>query len=263
MEKIEDRLKFISRWREDVTFYLLDYDTKEVIYERNGDVLRAIGSMTKLVSAYVLLEEKLTSPDAWEQQVTIDSECSEMSKNPHFSAYEQFRENETHSARELLALCLVPSGCASTLALAKHFYGSEKAFIDHMHEQTKKIGINATFCNCYGTDPGNKCSAKDLAKLAHTLISKHPEILSITSMHSVPLHCIDYVNTSSLIRENLIPGMDGLKSGTTLASGNCYIGTAKRDGHRYISVVMNAQSIEEQCDETKALLEYGLSLKNE
>ena len=263
MENIEDRLKLLSRWREDVTFFLLDYDTKEVIYERNGDILRTIGSMTKLMSAYVLLEEKLTTPEAWEQMITIDSECSVMANNIDLSAYEQFKEGEKRSARELLSLCLVPSGCASTLALAKHFYGTEEAFIERMHEHSRKIDINATFCDCYGTHPGDKCSARDLSKLAYNLIDRHPEILSITSMHAVPLHGTDYINTSRLIRDGLVPGMDGLKSGTTLVSGNCYIGTAKRDGHRYISVVMNAQTTDEQHAETKALLEYGLSLKNE
>lgn len=263
MESIDNKLKFISRWREDVTFFLLDYDTNEVLYERNSDVLRTIGSMTKLVSAYVLLEEKLTTPEAWDEIITIDPESCEISNNTNFSAYEQFKENERHTARTLLTMCLVPSGCASTLALVKHFYGSEKAFIEHMHEQTKKIGMNATFCDCFGTNPGNKCSARDLGKLAYNLISRHPEILEITSMRSVQFHYVEYVNTSRLIYKNMVPGMDGLKSGTTLVSGNCYLGTAKRDGHRVISVVMNAQSVNEQFDETKELLEYGLSLKNE
>ena len=56
-------------------------------------------------------------------------------------------------------------------------------------------------------------------------------------------------------------GMDGLKSGTTLVSGHCYLGTAQRDGHRVISIVMNALTKEELNAATKALLEYGLSQK--
>lgn len=261
MTGLDEQLKQISKWREDVTFFLLDYNTRKVIYEYNADMIRTIGSITKLISAYVLLDDKLTSEESRNEIITIDKEVSDISFSHNYSCYEQYRVNETYSAGELLNMCLIPSGCASTLALVKHFYSDENAFIGRMSEYMEKLHINASFRDCYGISPYNRCTARGIASLAAEIIDKHPEILSITSRKSVMLNRIEYRNTSSLIKDDLVPGMDGLKSGTTLVSGHCYLGTAQRDGHRVISIVMNALTKEELNAATKALLEYGLSQK--
>ena len=262
MSELEERLKLLSRWRNDVSFILYDCSTDSMIYEKNADEIRSIGSITKLMTAFVLMKEKFVSEESFKETVTVDEEISQLSHNPAYSCGDRMEVGEQFETGLLFKVSLVPSGCASTLALVKHFYGTKEAFIEVMNRTCKEIGMTGQFVDVFGMDPYSMCSARDLLKLGLNFVKDYPQILNITSLHSVWFKNIEYLCTSPLIAQGIVNGMDGLKSGSTPAAGYCYLGTAERDGRRVISVVMNAQSIDEQLEETRTLLEYGLTVDN-
>mgnify|MGYP002869699893 CR=1 FL=1 len=128
-----------------------------------------------------------------------------------------------------------------------------------MNELAQRIGMDAHFEDFTGLSPYNSCNAIGTAKLGEAIFRDHPEILTYTSMKSVMLKGISYPNSSLFVsRDCYVQGVDGLKTGTTLCAGYCYLATAKRDDRRVISVVLGALGREELYEETAGLLEYGL-----
>ena len=259
LEQLDEELQVFSRWRDDISFYLMEYPSGKVIYKRNADSVRPVGSITKLMSAYVLMEQVFRDKTRLKEIVTIDKETAEMSCSRDFSGGESFREGEQLEADKLLALMLVNSSCPGTLALVKHFFDSEEIFLKIMNESAQKIGLNAHFEDSMGLSPYNSCSAADIAGLGEAVLRDHPETLIYTSMKSVVLKGIEYPNSNRFVsRDCYVQGVDGLKTGTTLCAGRCCLATAKRDGRRVISVVLGALEKEELYEETAGLLEYGL-----
>jgi len=116
----------------------------------------------------------------------------------------------------------------------------------------------ADFRNAHGAIP-NYTTARSMAILARTFITRHPDILRITSARSFVFNGVTRNNTNQLVRsgENFFEGADGLRTGTTAEAGFCLTSTAVRDGRRIIVVVMNGSSNAVRYGDTRALLEFG------
>ena len=259
LEQLDEELQLLSRWRDDISFFLMEYPSGQVIYKRNADALRPVGSIVKLMAAYVLMDQVFKDRDRLKELVTIDKETAEMSCNRDLSGGESFREGEELEAKQLLELMLVSSSCSGTLALVKHFYDTNERFLEIMNEMALRLGMDAHFEDFIGLSPYNSCSAADTARLGEAILRDHPEALEFTSMKKVMLKGIGHPNSNIFVRSDCyVQGVDGLKTGTTLCAGRCYLATAKRDDRRVISVVLGAIEKEELYEETTGLLEYGL-----
>ena len=259
LEELDEELQIFSKWRDDISFFLMDYPSGQIIHQRNADSLRPVGSIAKLMSAYALMNQVFQDKDKLREIVTIDKETAEMSCNRHLSGGEHFREGEELRAEKLLALMLVNSSCPGTLALVKHYFDSKENFLEIMNELAQKIGMDAHFEDFIGLSPYNSCNAISAAKLGEAILRDYPEILTYTSMKGIMLKGIHYPNSSLFVsRDYYVQGVDGLKTGTTLCAGYCYLATAKRNDRRVISVVLGALEKEELYEETAGLLEFGL-----
>ena len=260
---LEHQLSLYSLWREDISLLLINMDTGEIIYDKNADIVRPIGSITKLMTAYVLWKNALSDRKHLSDTITIDNEAALISSNPQYSCMEQFKAGEEYTAEYLLKFSLIASGCASTIALAKHYFGSTENLVQIMNKEAKEMGLSAHFEDVIGVNPYSTASARDISIICQELVRKYPFILKITSQKRVVRGTTSFKNTSRLIRENWIQGLDGFKTGTSPDAGKCYVGTAKRNGHRVLSIVLNAQEENERINTTLALLEFGLSKANE
>ena len=258
-ERLDDELSMLSRWRDDISFFLMDYPTGRIIYQKNADTLRPIGSIAKLMAAYVMMDQVFKDKSRLRERVTIDKEVAEMSCSREFSGGEHFKVGEHMEAEGLIKLLLVNSSCAATLSLVKHFFDSSESFLEIMNETAKRIGMNAYFEDFIGLSPYNSCSARDTARLAEAVIRDYPETLTYTSIKDIVLKGIIYPNSNRFVsKDYYVQGVDGLKTGTTLCAGRCNLNTAKRGDRRVISVVLGALEKDELYDEATGLLEYGL-----
>src|SRR5699024_4620725 len=113
-------------------------------------------------------------------------------------------------------------------------------------------------------DDTNLMSAKDAAILAYNLITDYSESLEISSIPSTDFDGQEIRNWNYMLKHDTdylkdfyYEGLDGLKTGNTDLAGFTFTGTAERDGHRLISVVMKTDSVEERFKETAKLLDYG------
>ncbi len=147
--------------------------------------------------------------------------------------------------------------------MAEHIGGSTEGFIKMMNEKAKELGCkNTNFVNVHGLDDDNHLTtARDMSIMARELL-KHEEILNYTSIYEEFLNKPDgtrtwMVNTNKLIK--YYNGLDGLKTGFTKKAGYCLTATAKRNGMRLISVVMNEATTEDRSNDTIKLMNHGFA----
>jgi len=102
---------------------------------------------------------------------------------------------------------------------------------------------------------GHYMSTRDIAALARHLIEKHPRVLELEAQREFTFNDIKQNNRNPLL--GVFPGADGLKTGWTEEAGYCLAGTAKQNGMRIISVVLNTKNDKERLAASQELLGYG------
>ena len=236
----------------------IEANTGKILYEKDATQPVEIASITKLITVYLVYEAieqgkiSLTTPvdiSDYPYQLTTNSEASNVPLDAR-----------NYTVEELLEVTLVSSANSAAIALAEKVAGSEKDFVDMMKAKLQEWGIqDATLVNSTGLNnetlgdniyPGskkddeNKLSAYDVAIVARNLILKYPQVLEITKKPSSTFAGMTITSTNYMLED--MPayrgGIDGLKTGTTVKSGDSFVGTTEEKGMRIITVVLNANT---------------------
>lgn len=262
---------------------LVDFNSGQILYEKNADQVYPPASMTKMMTEYLVMQALHSKKLTWDMKVSISDYAYQVSQNRDFSNV-PLRKDYQYTVRELYEAMAIYSANGATIALAEKVGGSEKNFVDLMNKTAKKLGLtHATYINSSGlenvdlgkfapygdTKDSNTLSARDLAKLAYHVIKDYPEALNISK---VPLKNftagvdtpIQMVNWNYMLpgfganmNQFTYEGVDGLKTGHTDLAGYCFTGTVNRNGHRLISVVMGTNSDSQRFNQTRTLFDYG------
>ncbi|MFC7395133.1 D-alanyl-D-alanine carboxypeptidase family protein [Scopulibacillus cellulosilyticus] len=268
---------------------LVDANTGQVLYSKNADVMLPPASMTKVMTEYLVMKAIHSGKISWNTKVNIDNKVYAISQNREFSNV-PLRKDYQYTVKDLYYPMAIYSADAAAVALAETMgHGDEKNFVDMMNKEAKKLGMNHTkYINASGLDnvdlgknrayggpnDSDLVTARDLAKLTYHLVKEYPEILKIASIPqrnftagvNKPIKMVNWDWMLPGLGQNMAkftyPGLDGLKTGHTDLAGYCFIGTAKRNGHRLISVVMGTNSETARFTETKKLLNYGFDQFN-
>lgn len=255
---------------------LIDAKSGKILYEKNSDKVLGVASMSKMMTEYLVLEAIEKGKIKWDQNVMIDEYVHKLSAAPELSNI-GLTQGETYTVKELYEAMAIFSGNAATVALAQLVGGSEKNFVKLMNKRAGELGLkDYKFVNASGLNNSsllgkipagseedeNLMSAKATAKLAFHLINDYPEALDYAKVPRLKFKDgREYPNFNwmlpGLIEE--YPGVDGLKTGSTDFAGYCFTATAERDGQRFISVVMKADSKNARFTETKKVLDYAFS----
>ena len=214
----------------------IDKDTATVLYSKNADARLPIASVTKLITALVILSrhsptEKITIPAL----PTYPKEAETIGLVP----------GETFTLSDILEAALVPSANDAADALAIYDAGSVTKFAAQMNTKMSQWGISdARFVSASGLqDDGNYASAAALAKIANLAIA-NPALAKIVKYTTVTISSSTgrTYNLSST-NELLASGrFYGIKTGYTLAAGECFVGLTRVNGHEVITVVLDADS---------------------
>lgn len=244
---------------------VMDFDTGEFYFEKNADVPRPAASMTKVMSMYLVFEEIAAGRLSLDSYVTASPRAAAVSNDPGYSGLERLRAGESYQVDTLLRLILTASCNGSVLTLAEHIGGSEEAFVERMNAKAAEMGIDARYADACGVvNDGNAVSPRAMAELARRIIEDHPLVLEYTSLKSTYFEDRIFESTNQLLLDDLLEGIDGLKTGTTKRAGFCFTGTAKRGDRRIIAVAMNNPiSRDAVMSECAALLEYGFARRAE
>ena len=239
---------------------LMEYSTGQIIYSKNINERKYPASMTKMMGIYIILEKITDGTIKYDDVVTVSPNASSMGGSQVF-----LEPGEQITVNDLFKSICIASANDAIVALGEHTYGSESNFISEMNSMAKKLGMNDTnFVNATGFhDPNHYTTANDMAILALALLTKYKvDVLKYTSMYEGYIRentekPFWLVNTNKLVR--FYEGMDGLKTGYTSDSGFNLTATAERNGLRFITVVMDAETSSSRNADTTNLMNYGFN----
>jgi D-alanyl-D-alanine carboxypeptidase (penicillin-binding protein 5/6) len=245
---------------------VIDAWTGIVIYDKDGKVQRAPASTTKMITCLLVLENLNL-----ETQVIIDKEVIATKGNTL-----EFKEGEILSVKDLVYGMMVYSANDAAVALAKEVSGSIPAFVDLMNMRAKELGAeNTNFLNPHGlTETGHVSTAYDLAMIARgcmenelfRTICKTPSYKMSANFKSPEREIYTtnllltedpiMVTVGGILRPVKYDSCVGIKTGFTLAAGNCLVAAATKNGTTFISVVLNSGELERFSDSI-ALLDWS------
>lgn len=234
---------------------LVDAGTGQVYFAKNERIRHEPASLTKIMTAVVALENGNLS-----DVVTAGSRAAAVADGSII----ELGKGDQITLGELLKAALICSANDSTVAIAEHVGGSHSRFINLMNTKAAALGMFGTrYANTNGFhDPNHYTTAYDLATLTRYALG-HPKFNELVQTREATVHWVDpprimtLSNTNRLLRQGLYEGVDGVKTGTTAAAGNCLIASATQDGRRLIAVALNSNDRYRDCIN---MFDYGFKV---
>lgn len=226
---------------------VVDVASGRVLYAKNADQPRAVASTQKLITALCVL-------DAGNIDKPVVVEASDGNCEPTKLG---LKPGEVYSRRELLKVLMVKSANDVARVLARDVAGDQESFAAMMNRKCASLGMrNSHFRNPHGlTEPGQYSTARDMA-IAARAAYRSPLIRSYTATKAFTFRFNDgrtrlIENTNKVLKT--LPYCDGLKTGTTNASGRCLVSSGSLNGRSVIVVVLHSNTPNIWSDSTKLL----------
>jgi len=225
---------------------VVDVPSGVILYEKNKDLRLPPASTTKMMSAQVALgyyqpSKILEVPDIFPNGQNI-----------------KLQKGEKLEVETLLYGLLVASANDAAETLAENFPGGRGGFIEAMNRKAQELNLSNThFVNPTGIDEeGQYTSAFDLFLLAKAVL-QNPLLVKIVGTSEIVLYSYDkefthpVSNINTLLKQD--PRVKGIKTGWTLAAGECFVGLAEENGRQVITVVLGSQ---DRFGDTEKLLDW-------
>ena len=216
---------------------VFEEESGKVLFEKNANEIVPIASLTKLMTAMVVLDAKQ------DMNETISIEESDVDTLKHSSS--RVPVGVTLSRHLVLQLALMSSDNRAAAALARTYPGGREAFLAAVRQKLNELGMtNTVIEEPTGLSPHNRSTAADLLKMA-TAASTYPEISRITTESAEYIDIngrqVQYHNTNRLV------GREGWdiqlsKTGFTSEAGRCLIMRMQSAGKHVIVVLLNAKA---------------------
>jgi len=217
---------------------VVDESTGVRLYSKHATERAPIASLTKLMTAMVVLDAKLPM----DTRITITKDDLDRLRGTS----SRLQVGVTLTRRELLHLALMSSENRASSALARTFPGGRSACIAAMNRKARSLGLrNTSYADSTGLDGHNVSTAEDLAKIVraangYALIKEYttcPSRLQKTARNSHPL---EYKNTNPLVRKSEWD-IAVSKTGYINEAGRCLVMKARIAGRSVIIVLLNSQ----------------------
>lgn len=233
---------------------LKDLSTGRTLYEVGANRRVAPASLTKIMSALVILEYGQLN-----DVVTVSRKAASARKT-----HLRLRPGYTFRLEDLLKAMLITSANDACLAAAEHVGGSEEMFAAMMNKKARRLGLLDThFENACGFDgPTHYTTAADLATLSEAAMQdptfrqlvrrEFDMIFPLNANRSYPLR-----STNRLLGR--MPGIEGIKTGFTSKAGRCVVLKASQNGKEVLLVLLHANR---RWDTASTLLRQGLQSVN-
>lgn len=245
---------------------LMEYETGQVLYSKNGYSKLYPASTTKAWTAYVVLKH-----------VEDLNQVVEIKDLPIVDGSSMYlKEGEAFTVKELLDALLIHSSNDVAMVLAKYVSGSVENFVSLMNDEAKAIGAkNTHFNNPHGLpDDNHYTTAYDMALMARKAMDneifrdivktksvKYPateaypyeRYFENTNQFLTSRSKMDYKGQQVDIKYDIV---DGIKTGYTDAAGKCLLSTGVKNNIRVISAVFKS-TVDDLYLDSRTLLDYG------
>jgi len=216
--------------------FVLDQSTARILFEKNAKVALPIASITKLMTALVVVEARQNMDEILE--VTEDDIDQEKHTSSRLSVGSQL------SRTNMLHIALMSSENRAASALGRNYPGGLPAFVVAMNAKARALGMTDTrYVEPTGLSSQNVASAQDLAKLVIAAYA-YPILreFSTDSKYIVETgrRSLQYANSNHLVAN---PGWEiGLqKTGYISEAGRCLVMLAKIDGRPIVMVFLDSK----------------------
>ncbi|SEL50729.1 D-alanyl-D-alanine endopeptidase [Nitrosovibrio tenuis] len=216
---------------------ILDAEHGRILFHKNADAIMPIASITKLMTAIVVLDANLPLTD----QIFIEDGDVDILKNTR----SRLRVGSSLSRRDMLRLALMSSENRAAAALGRTYPGGIGAFVEAMNRKAFELGMgNSYFVDSTGLNSANVSTARDLAKLVDA--AEDYDIIrefSTTAKHAVIFgdedRSLQFVNSNNLVSSsNWDIGVS--KTGFLSEAGRCLVMQAKITGKPVIIVLLDS-----------------------
>ena len=217
---------------------VFDARTGEILYSKNAEATAPIASITKLMTAMVVLDGKLPM----DEMLTISKDDIDRLKG----TYSRLQIGTRQSRKEMLRLALMSSENRAASALGRHYPGGRAAFVAQMNRKAAALRMSHTrFDDTTGLSSRNLSSAGDLVKMAqaasqYALIREFTTTAERTVSFPQPRYSLGFVNTNRLVRAGSWD-IELSKTGFTNEAGRCLVMKTRVGDRPMVMVLLNSQ----------------------
>jgi D-alanyl-D-alanine carboxypeptidase (penicillin-binding protein 5/6) len=233
---------------------LIDYETGTVLLEKNATEPTHPSSMTKILTAMVVMDKIKQGTIQADQLFTV-------SKNAWRLEGSSMMLNIGTQVRvhDLLKGLIIQSGNDAAVTLAEGCSGSESVFAAEMTRKAHELGAtNSTFINASGLPQDTHLTtARDLATIAIHAVRDYPDYYHIYSEKEFTHNNIKQGNRNPLLYRNM--GCDGIKTGHSNSAGYGMVASCVNPTNRFILVVNGLPSMQTRADEAAAILTWAMN----
>ncbi len=236
---------------------VIDLQTGQPIYEKNINSTRSIASITKVMTAMVLVDAGL---DMSEEISLISSDLVGAKK-----ASTNLKAGDRMSRSEFMLLMLMKSENPAAKGLARTYPGGYDAFISAMNQKARSLGMNQTsFSDSSGLNPRNVSSANDLVKMMRAINSdpRYNQLRNFSTATSYDFHIKNYSlgsrvykanNTSRLVRSGSYP-IGASKTGYIREAGYCVVMETHVNNRPAVVVLLGASASNNRWNDAENIL---------
>ena len=233
---------------------VIDAETGESIYEKDADIARPMASITKVMTAMVVLDAGLDM----REEIILDAEDFIGPKR----ASSNLKAGDRLNRAEMLLMALMKSENPAAKSLSRNYPGGDKAFMRAMNRKAQDLGMTtAFFGDATGLDKRNVASSKDLVKMVRAA-GNYDVIRRFSTTKSYDFYVSNYSsgnrtykanNTSSLVRDGSYPiGIS--KTGFINEAGRCVVMETRVNNRPAIIVILGANSSATRWGDAKNIL---------
>jgi len=215
--------------------YVLDQNTNEVLFSKNPQAVLPIASITKLMTALVVVESGLSM----DEKLTVTEEDRDTEKNTG----SRLAFGTTLTRGEMLHLALMSSENRAAHALGRNYPGGLDAFVTAMNTKATSLGMSDThYVEPTGLSSHNQSSAADLAKLVN-VTSQVPLLRDLSTSREARValgkRLVQFRSTNGLL-SNPLWDIGLQKTGFINEAGKCLVMQARMAGRQLIMVFLDS-----------------------
>ncbi len=231
---------------------VFDLTSRTVLYEKNAEDVASIASITKLITALVVLD---LEPDLKQEYTLTENDRREGGRIFLFLG-------DTVTIDDLFNISLVGSGNTATVALVHALGFNEQEFVIKMNEKARELGLlNTKFVDPIGLSFNNVSTAYEVVEIIKTALEQEKIKITVTKSNYIlktkqgKIKRIE--STDQLLNQKNDYQIIGGKTGYLVSAGFCFAGQFKQNGHEIISVVLGSNGVEQRFVDTHNLVSWA------
>jgi len=210
---------------------IIDYESKEVLFEVNADTLNFPASLTKIMTLYIVFDYLHKDKLSWETKLKVSKIAASRSPSKLY-----LEEGSSIAVEDAVMALIIKSANDVATVVAENISGSEREFAKLMTKYAKDLGMTkTTFKNASGLpNRAQMTTARDIVTLSNALITNFPNEYKLFSREKFVWKNKTYKTHNKLMLS--YDGADGIKTGYIKASGFQLAFSAVKKNKRLIGI---------------------------